>query len=122
MVVGPALFFAKFSLLLLYFRIFALEKRARYSIYFAMAFSFPLYWLSVVIDSYYNAPHIGEEWSEAIIAERGVASSIWGVVQGALNVLLDMFILMIPIPVILRLHLPAKKKAGTCVVFLTGFM
>lgn len=119
---GPALFFAKMSLLLLYLKLFSLNRRTRRLIYSAMILSIPLYWIGVVLNAYYFTPHIGEKWDPFLIATRAAHASIWGIIRAALNVIFDLFILTIPIAVILELNLPRNTKAAICVVFLPGFM
>ena len=42
-------------------------------------------------------------------------------VTGALNLLLDLFIFILPIPVVMGLQMNARKKVAVLTVFLTGF-
>ena len=46
----------------------------------------------------------------------------WGIAQGALNMLLNFYILALPIPFLWRLETGRKKKNGAISVFMTGFM
>lgn len=42
------------------------------------------------------------------------------IMQGAFNVFSDLYILIIPIPAILKLHLPLRRKVAVLLMFLTG--
>lgn len=42
------------------------------------------------------------------------------IMMGAFNVCSDLYILIIPIPAILKLHLPSRKKIQVLMIFLTG--
>lgn len=43
-------------------------------------------------------------------------------IQGVLNVVLDLFILITPIASVARLHMSRQKKLGVLAVFATGFL
>ncbi|KAL9604094.1 MAG: hypothetical protein Q9219_000682 [cf. Caloplaca sp. 3 TL-2023] len=40
--------------------------------------------------------------------------------QGAINIATDFYILLLPIPGVLQLQLPLKRKIGICAIFMTG--
>jgi hypothetical protein len=42
------------------------------------------------------------------------------IAQGIGNILLDLYALVLPLPVVWGLHLPLKKKLGLMIIFLTG--
>lgn len=46
---------------------------------------------------------------------------IHNVMFGVFNVLSDIYLLVIPIPAIIQLRLPFRKKIGILMIFLTGF-
>ncbi|KAF2259368.1 hypothetical protein CC78DRAFT_621089 [Lojkania enalia] len=45
----------------------------------------------------------------------------YNVAQGAFHVFSDFYLLLIPIPAILKLHLPRRKKIGVFLIFFSGF-
>lgn len=123
MILGPMMFLAKSSLLLLYLRIFGLKKATRYTVYFALAFSFCLYWIGIPLFSYYCAPSPGKEWPIVSMgAKRCRTSKLLGTVQGPLNMVLDALIISLPVPVVLGLQMSVRKRAAVLVVFLTGIL
>ena len=117
------MFFAKASLLLLYLRIFGPKKSTRYWIYYALTFTFCLYWINIPINAYYCTPSSGTSWSETIdIAPKCFKQLILGLVQGSLSVALDLFILILPIPVVMALQMSLKRRVGVLAVFMTGVL
>ncbi|KAL8917240.1 MAG: hypothetical protein Q9208_008079 [Pyrenodesmia sp. 3 TL-2023] len=65
-------------------------------------------------------PHPGEKLINALMS-KGAASSVpLSVAQGAVNVASDIYIFLLPIPGVLQLQLPLKKKVGICAIFGTG--
>ena len=120
MIVGPAMFFAKGSLLLLYLRIFGPKKSTRYLTYYALAFTFCLYWINIPINTYYCTPSSGKSWDTEDLGVKCAKSFMLGLVQGSLSVALDLFILILPIPVVMTLQMPRKRRVGVLAVFMTG--
>jgi hypothetical protein len=51
-----------------------------------------------------------------------VNSMVVQVSHAILNIVFDVIVLGMPLPVLLRLDMSKTKKAGVCVMFLTGFM
>ena len=120
--IGPSSFFAKASLLLLYLRIFGPKKSTRYAIYTGLAFAFCLYWINIPISAYYCAPSGGKSWDLTEIALKCEKSAILGLVQGPLNIVLDLFIFVLPIPVVIRLQMSYRRRMAVLSVFFTGIL
>jgi hypothetical protein len=45
-----------------------------------------------------------------------------GLVQAGMNIAVDVAIIILPLPVIYKLHMPLEKKIGLAVVFATGLL
>ncbi|KAJ0120685.1 hypothetical protein J7T55_015417 [Diaporthe amygdali] len=84
---GPMLFFAKASILLLYYRAFSAERWMKWCIYLFMVIMFAAYWMTV---------------------------------QAGMNIAVDVAIIILPLPIIYKLHMPFEKKIGLAIVFATG--
>ena len=119
---GPSIFFAKASLLLLYLRIFGPKQSTRYAIYIGLVFAFRLYWINIPITAYYCAPSVGRSWSIIGIGLKCKKTLILGLLQGPLNVVLDLFIFILPIPVVMRLQMSSRRRFAVLSVFLTGIL
>lgn len=119
MTLGPALFFGKAAILLFYLRLFEVKKSVRYMVYAAFPYILCLYWANVGMAPYFCAPRPGKAWGPENIVSCG-RMAIWGTIQGPMNIFIDVYILVLPIPVIMGLQLSAKRKAGLLGIFLTA--
>lgn len=113
--------FAKISILLFYQRLFTLSRVSRYCVYIAMAWTTVISSSAIIVDVALCAPRSGESFS-IFTGRRCERQTIWSVTQGCLNVLLDFFILYIPIPILWKVQMDRRKKIGVSAVFLTGFI
>lgn len=119
-IIGPLVFFAKTSLFLLYYRVFAPKKLFRYMITIGIVFSFFFCLTTLAIAVYLCAPHAGKDWDAEVLGSCSRHIALYYVISGAVNMALDIFMLILPIPVVLQLQLPLKKKVGVLAIFMTG--
>lgn len=122
LLLGPSMFFSKASLLLLYIRIFSPKKSTRYATYFGLAFTFCLCLATVFVIVHYCAPAAGKPWNLIDSAIKCNKATVYGVVQGSLAVVLDLYIFILPIPVVLGLQMSSRKRIAVLAVFLTGIL
>lgn len=125
MILGPTIFFSKEAIFLLYLEIFQVKQIMRRAIYIGMISTGLIYWPSIILESILCAPHVGESWdilAGASWAKRCPRNSYWGVVQGAGAVWIDLYIFVLPIPIILGLQLSRRSKLQVLAVFMTAFM
>ncbi|MCJ1265998.1 hypothetical protein MMC22_005880 [Lobaria immixta] len=116
---GPMIFFAKSSLFMLYYRLFMTRRFVRYAIIFGVAFSFVVYFSNMTVAGIMCAPKVGHPWDWTTIA-KCYRISVSGFVLGIVNLALDIYLLILPIPVILPLQLSIKKKIGVLGMFMVG--
>ncbi|RYC55847.1 hypothetical protein CHU98_g10372 [Xylaria longipes] len=57
-----------------------------------------------------NAPRVGETWGSVITSGRPQKVVVWGIVQSVLAIGLDLFIFILLISIVMKLHLSMKKK------------
>ncbi|KAL8862409.1 MAG: hypothetical protein Q9178_001418 [Gyalolechia marmorata] len=114
---APAVAFAKSSILLLYLRIFTVKPNMRHAIYGGLIFTNLLYWIHVPLVLGFCAPR-GEH--EIIDLTTCAKLTVWGPVQGFLAMILDVYIFVLPFPVISQLKLPPGKRLGVYVLFGTA--
>lgn len=115
------LFFAKSSLFLLYYRLFTTQKFIRHAIVFGIAFSFIIYFSNMTIIAVLCAPQVGHHW-DWMTAVKCSRSSVSGFALGVEHLALDMYLLILPIPIILPLQLSVKKKIGVLAIFMVGLL
>ena len=117
-----SLLFSKASILLLLFRLFAPTRWFRHMIYLGIAWATLISVISIIVASVLCAPRHGEGFADLTVAERCVHETTWAVVQGASDVVLDFFIIYLPIPMLWKLNMELQRKIGVMAIFLTGFV
>ncbi|KAL8676658.1 MAG: hypothetical protein Q9186_006842 [Xanthomendoza sp. 1 TL-2023] len=111
---------AKLSLLSLYLDVFRPNQKLRYAIYVGIVFVTLFYTATFIAFCVLAIPGPGQSLI-GVILSKDVASLIpISVAQGAVNVVSDFYIFLLPIPGVLQLQMPTKKKIGVCAIFATG--
>lgn len=113
---------AKLSLLFLYLDVFRSNARLRYFIYFGIAFNILFYTSVMVAFFIIYMPRKGERLFNLLYKPRIRIGVTLAIVQGAVNVGSDLYILCLPIPGVWQLQAPLSKKIGISVIFLTGIL
>jgi hypothetical protein len=121
MIAWPSLLSTKLSILLLYLRLFEVKRSMRYAIYLGMFWTVLTYLPFLVITPVLCAPHPGKKggWSleVALRCNEGVD---WDIASAAMAVLLDAYILVLPLPILWTMPLSWGRKWGLVVVFTTA--
>ena len=117
---GPATFFAKASILLLYLRLFAPKNQFRYTVWCMMGFMFVLYFCYIAVNAGLCAPRPGQSWLFPGVLQKCQRQETYAIIQGACNVAIDILILAMPVPVIMRLRMKKGRKIWILAVFGTG--
>lgn len=120
MLYSPTILMAKLSLLSLYLQIFRPNQALRYCIYFGMVFLTLFYAATFTAYGVLSIPRPGQSQLESILSVNTAKDIPLGIAQGAVNVVTDFYILLIPIPGVLNLQLPRAKKIGVLAIFMTG--
>ncbi|KAL8766790.1 MAG: hypothetical protein Q9209_006529 [Squamulea sp. 1 TL-2023] len=119
---GPFIWIIKLSLFFLYRQIFAPKQYLQYLIWGGIAVTGLFYWSSTVIAVALCAPRGNETYIMAFATARCGATKQLAVASGVFNVLSDLYLLVIPVPATLALHLPRRKKIGLLILFATGIL
>ncbi|KAL8913539.1 MAG: hypothetical protein Q9172_007261 [Xanthocarpia lactea] len=119
---GPVIFLVKLALFLLYLHLFGRLRWLKWLVWFGILFTGMFYIPAVFIPFTLCAPTKGETWLERSMTPKcRNGAQDYGVAHGAINVLSDFYILIIPIPAVLSLKMPMEKKIGVIAIFMTGF-
>jgi len=122
-ILGPGTFFAKASVLFLYRRVFSgSDKRFKIIIWITMGWCFALYWVNVPLQAGFCAPFKGQGWADTSVYARCSRFLPFAIVQGTLNVIVDFWMLYIPLPIIWSLKMQRNKKLWIGGIFLTGIL
>ncbi|KAI4089242.1 MAG: hypothetical protein LQ348_005966 [Seirophora lacunosa] len=111
---GPTMFFTKLSLLLLYHRIFAPDRVTKYLVYFGILYCFVLY-TSFLLLTFLLCQSTLEGSCEREM-------DLFVLISRGFNVLADIYLLIIPIAAVAKLHMPLRQKVGVSAVFFAGML
>lgn len=123
MLYGPAIFFAKLAILLLYLELFQVDKTARITIALGLVIIVVQCLATIIGYPVLCVPKPGQSWLiRASSYSCNVTSNIFTVVIGVVSVFSDLFVIYIPLPIIWQLRLATRKKVSVSIVFITGFL
>ncbi|KAI3322058.1 hypothetical protein HD806DRAFT_500871 [Xylariaceae sp. AK1471] len=119
-----SLFFSKTATLLLIRQVFSVSRLTSIAIWIGIAYDFVLYVSSLILVSYWAAPRSGQSWDNFINGSGSTAQYVIFVAisQGAASILLDTYIFILPLPIIARLNLSARRKLKMGAIFLVAFL
>lgn len=119
-----ATFFSKASIFLLFHQIFAIDRRMQISIWAGLTATFLVFVASVGYQLHHLTPTPGTTWSE--FALRGgnplEGSATWAVTSSVLNLVLELYVFILPLPTIAKLSWSTRKRLKASAVFLTGLL
>lgn len=122
MLLIPGLFFSKTSLLLLLRNIFNINGTKKYLIWIGIAITFATYFTGIPVGAYFDAPSPGQSWHVIMLSGKPQHAIYWGVVQSAMGIMIDLFIFVLPLPILYQLKLSKKKRINVAAVFSTAFL
>ncbi|KAK4203385.1 hypothetical protein QBC40DRAFT_274690 [Triangularia verruculosa] len=117
-----AYFTSRLPILLLYLRLFGRTKGFRIACYFGIAGAVGAYLTTIPLLSYFCTPPIGGDWNSLDVFAKCKKLLPWAIVQACLDIVLNVYVFVLPLPVILKLQMPPRKKLGVLVIFLTGLI
>lgn len=117
-----ALYFSKTSILVMFLQVFSAQRHVRVLIYAGMVTTFLIYFPSVPLAAIFSAPRAGHGWDELSIHGAPEKMTYWVTVQAVLTTALDIYILVLPLPILRKLHLPLGKKLQLGAVFATAIL
>lgn len=116
---GLVIFLVKLSVLLLFFNLFGVNKTMRYLIYLGIGFQ-------AACSAAYTGYGIAAiaECVDAASLQRSICINTWIVTifTASVNVLTDVYILILPIVMVLRLQLTPRRKIGVISIFMVGLL
>lgn len=93
----------------------------RYAIWIGQVFNFLIYFTGFGVVTYYSSPHIGETWVDTLDG-RSLIGMPWWQTMSALIVALDIYIFVLPLPALLKLKVPMRRKIQLIAIFSLAVM
>ncbi|KAL6875001.1 hypothetical protein J3F83DRAFT_535429 [Trichoderma novae-zelandiae] len=118
---GPVIFFLKTAIWLLYLQLFSAHRTIRIIVYAGIVVTALTYWTSVPLELAYGCPRPGETWTDLLTNGHPGHIIYYGPVQGSLAVIIDVWIFVLPLPVLWKLNMSRRRRIALCAVFFTAF-
>lgn len=115
---GAANTFVKISILHLYIIIFPSSgfKKACYGVIVVSI----LYFLSVLLETFLLCTPVQFNWDKTIAGTCNPHSQIAFIIAGTTNLVIDVVVVILPMPMLWQLHLPLARKIGIMAMFSLG--
>ena len=104
----------------MYLNLFRPNAAFRYAVYLGIAFT-SLYCTAIfTANMYLYLPRPGQTWWEAANTPFWLYTVTLNKVEAGFGVVTDLYLLILPIPVVWGLQLPRAKKIGILSIFMSG--
>ncbi|MCJ1454868.1 hypothetical protein MMC28_005221 [Mycoblastus sanguinarius] len=113
-------YFVKISILLFYLRVFQLQAKLRYIIYFLFAYCTIYYW--VAFFSIIGLCNVKNRSWDITLQENCFADARLTLTIGGLDLVADVLILAFPVPMVLKLRITWAQRIYLLFVFLAGIL
>ena len=117
-----AMNFAKIALFLLYYRIFASSRAATIAICLGILLCSCYYISAAIVLLVLCVPRSHDSWISPRSIARCRPTTRLGIPGGVFNLVSDLYIFVLPLPLLLKLQMPLRRKIGITALFLTGLM
>jgi hypothetical protein len=121
MVYLAGIMWAKISILILYAKVFYIRTRFRYFCYFMMFITFAYCTIFFFIYAFDCKP-VYWNWHFDPFHYDCIDITHIKMATGAINILTDLIVVLMPLPLVMQLQLAKSQKIGLCLVFSTGFL
>ena len=122
---GPCIWFIKLSLFVLYLEVFGVLRWLRIMSFVGMLITGLFYFATMVSFIIMCSPKNGHSqfaYLTALASPECAKSEPLSITIGAVNVVSDMYLVILPLPAVWSLQLPLRRKIGVSAMFLTGSM
>lgn len=118
--VTPALGLIKFSLFIQYYLLFRPLRWVRISVWIGATISAVFYFAVTITAFVLRSPWPGESFLEDTLSWHYLEFPQFSIPTGVIGVLVDWYLLILPIPAVLNLQMSTARKLGILIVFMTG--
>ncbi|EED23498.1 conserved hypothetical protein [Talaromyces stipitatus ATCC 10500] len=121
---GPVFFFTKAAILLLYSQLFAIEMRFKLAINLSILVTLLLYLSEFPLAAIYAAPRPGHSWNSLLenLKANAPRLALGGAVQSAISTALDIYIFILPLPILLKLQMMPRQRLQLLGIFSTALL
>lgn len=116
----PALGLIKSSLFIQYYLLFRPLRWVRISVWIGATISTAFYVAVSITAFVLESPWPGESLLEGILSWHYLKFAQFSIPTGVVGMLVDWYLLILPIPAVWTLQMSTAKKLGVLIVFMTG--
>lgn len=114
------MYWAKLSVLMLYLRVFGINRPFRYTVFFVMTI-WTMYIIADVLVITFECNPVQKAW-DPLVPGHCINIINVGVAIGYFNLITDCMILILPIPMLWSLQLALRMKLAVLAMFMTGVL
>ncbi|KAL8717817.1 MAG: hypothetical protein Q9225_004972, partial [Loekoesia sp. 1 TL-2023] len=118
--ITPALGLIKISLFIQYYLLFQPLRWVRITVWIGATISVLFYVAVTVTGLIMNSPWPGETLLEGILSWHYLKFAQFSIPTGVVGMVVDWYLLFLPVPAIMTLQMSTAKKFGILLVFMTG--
>lgn len=118
--VTPALGFIKCSFFIQYYLLFRPLRWVRISVWIGATVSAVFYVVVSITAFVLDSPWPGESLLEVILSRRNLTFAKFSIPTGVIGMLVDWYLLILPIPAVWTLKMSTGRKLGVLIIFMTG--
>lgn len=121
---APAFFFPKAAIFLLYRQLFAPKKGTRVAINIGLVITLLIYLSQIPLAAIYSAPRAGHSWNSLLltIVNNSRPFALGGAIQSAIGTVMDFYIFFLPLPILIHLQMPVKRRVQLVCIFSTALL
>jgi len=122
---GPCIWFIKLSLFVLYLEIFGRLRWLKYCAVGGAIAAGLFYFATMITFIVMCGPKDGQSqysYLSALASEECARSRPLAIIMGIVNVISDLYLIVLPLPAVWSLNLPFGRRFGVSAIFLTGCM
>lgn len=113
------IFAVKLSILLLYRRVFSIDRFLHYGTILGFVLLM-IVQLPYIVTQIYTVVHCASPRSLLVSPFCSHLYTV-NITQSAVNIVTDFYVLCLPLPRLVKLNLPIRRKIGLCFIFAAGF-
>ncbi|KAF2475219.1 uncharacterized protein BDR25DRAFT_340071 [Lindgomyces ingoldianus] len=114
--------FLKSTFFILYLQLFELQNRLRIATWIGLGVTSLTYTILTILVFVYSTPKRGESWLAHQTTPNMHRQLQMSVPQSSIGLVIDLYILLIPIIGVYGLRMSTKRKVGVMLIFLSGLM
>ncbi|KAI1177739.1 hypothetical protein F4777DRAFT_541126 [Nemania sp. FL0916] len=117
---APVYFTSKAAIFFLYLQLFGVQTYIKPAVTIGILVSALLYIPNIPISAVLEAPAAGSSWKALSMSDKPQKIMIWGIISSSFTVLLDIYIFILPLPIISRLNMPLGRRLQILGIFATA--